>query len=135
MGRKDEGEGPRVEVVRADDAEPPEKKVSRTIERLLAEGVPMSHITLLSPFPWAESCASRLPQHIQRDLLQLDEFNLREFPPLQISFAQIQDFKGLENTAIILLDIDRGHFDQHPSPLLYVGMSRARAYLALVMNP
>lgn len=135
MGRKDEGEGPQVEVVQVDAAEPPENKVSRTIDRLLAEGVPMSHITLLSPSPWTESCAARLPQHIKRDLLQMDEFNLREFPPPQISFAQIQDFKGLENTAIILLDLDHGRFGQYSSPLLYVGMSRARAYLALVINP
>lgn len=135
MGRKEEGEGPLVEVVQSDASEPPETKVSRTITRLLDEGVPMSHITLLSPYPWSESCASRLSQHVQRDVLQMDEFNLREFPPAQISFARIQDFKGLENTAIVLMDLDRQHLDRSAPSLLYVGMSRARAYLALVMHP
>jgi hypothetical protein len=72
---------------------------------------------------------------MQRDVLQMDEFSLREFPPAQISFARIQDFKGLENTAIVLLDLDRTHLDQSARSLLYVGMSRARTYLALIINP
>jgi hypothetical protein len=134
MGRKEQGEGPLVEVVQADAGEPSETKTARTIGRLLEEGVPMSHITLLSPCSWSESCASRLPSHVQRDVMQMDEFSLREFPSPQISFARIQDFKGLENTAIVLLDLDRGHLDRSAPSLLYVGMSRARAYLALIIN-
>ncbi|MBM4092232.1 MAG: DUF2075 domain-containing protein [Planctomycetes bacterium] len=135
MGQKEQGEGPMVEVVQVDASEPAENKASRAIGRLLAAGVPMSHITLLSPLSWSESCASRLPRHVKRDVGQVDEFSLRTFPPAQISFARIQDFKGLENTAIVLLDLDHRHLDRSAPSLLYVGMSRARAYLALVVNP
>jgi hypothetical protein len=135
MGSKEQGEGPRVELVQADDDAPPETKATGIVARLLDQGVPMSQITLLSPHAWTDSCASRLPPHIRHDVLQLDEFSLRTFPPSRISFAQIRDFKGLENTAIVLLDLDPRHFAPAFSSLLYVGMSRARAYLALVMNP
>ncbi len=134
MGQKEQGEGPVVEVVQVGTDELAEEQLSRTIGRLLDEGVPKSQITLLSPCSWSDSCASRLPQHIKRDVLQVDEFSLRAFPPAQISFARIQDFKGLENTAIVLLDLDHRHLDRSSRSLLYVGMSRARAYLALVIN-
>ncbi len=134
MGQKEQGEGPIVEVIQVGAGETPEAKTSHTIGRLLEEGVPMPHITLLSPCSWSDSCASRLPQHVKRHVVQMDEFSLRGFPPAQISFARIQDFKGLENTAIVLLDLDHRHFDRSAPSLLYVGMSRARAYLALVIN-
>jgi superfamily I DNA/RNA helicase len=65
-------------------------------------------------------------------VVQLDEFSLRSFPPAQIGFAQIQDFKGLESLAVILLDLEPQHFDRTAPSMLYVGMSRAKAYLALV---
>ena len=92
----------------------------------------MSQITILSPQFWAESCASRLSEQLSRDIIQLDEFSMRQFPPARVSFARIQDFKGLENTAIVMVDLDEALFAQHPSSLLYVGMSRARAYLVMI---
>ena len=66
-----------------------------------------------------------------RDIVQLDEFSRRSFPPKHVSYVRIQDFKGLENTAIILVDLEDSHFDRSSQALLYVGMSRARAYFRL----
>jgi len=65
-------------------------------------------------------------------VIPLDEYSLRTFPPPQISFARIQDFKGLENTAILLADLSS--FSSSSRELLYVGMSRARAHLTLVLT-
>ena len=132
MGHKEQGEGPRVEFVEAQAGQSSERRTEAVIKKLLADGVAMSHITILSPRTWAESCASRLSDQISREVIQLDECSMREFPPSRISFARIQDFKGLENTAIVMVDLDKTLFDQHPPALLYVGMSRARAYLAMV---
>ncbi len=135
MGRADEGEGPNVEVIRLDATTPPELAAARTIRRLIDENVSMSQITILSPISFKESCASRLPEPLRRDVLPLDEFSLRRFPPPHISFAQIHEFKGLENAAIVLLDLDDRHFDRSAATTLYVGMSRARAYLSLHVRP
>ncbi len=132
MGHKDQGEGPQVEFIEMQSGESPEDIAGQVIAKLLNCGVLMSQITILSPRPWAESSASRLSGRIAREVVQLDEFSMRDFPPSRISFARIQDFKGLENTAIIMLDLDKNVFAQHPPSLLYVGMSRARAYLALL---
>jgi hypothetical protein len=131
MGIQEQGEGPLVETLRLGGDELPEKALSDTLRALQSDGVLASQITILSPKPWGESCASRLSGHVARDIVQLDEFSLRSFPPKHVSFARIQDFKGLENTAIILVDLDDSHLDKASPELIYVGMSRARAYLRL----
>lgn len=131
MGIQEQGGGPRVEVLRLTEGESGEDALVRTLRSLHSEGVSASQITILSPKPWSESCASRLTGHEGRDIVQLDEFSLRSFPPKHVSYARVQDFKGLENAAIILVDLEESHLDQSSPAMLYVGMSRARAYLRL----
>jgi len=134
MGHPEQGEGPRVEVIEAEGPQSSARRTEEVIRRLLAAGVGMSHITILSPRPWIESCASRLSEPLALDVIQLDEFSMRGFPPPRISFARIPDFKGLENTAIVMVDVDPTRLVAHPPAWLYVGMSRARTYLAMVME-
>jgi hypothetical protein len=131
MGSQEQGGGPRVELLRLDAGADGATALTQTLRSLQSEGVSPSQITVLSPKPWEESCASRLPGREGRDIVQLDEFNLRAFPPKHVSYARIQDFKGLENTVIILVDLEDSHLDRSAPALLYVGMSRARAYLRL----
>lgn len=50
-----------------------------------------------------------------------------------ITFSTIHGFKGLENSYIILTDIDRISNDEFKS-LLYVGMSRAKVGLIILIN-
>jgi len=131
MGSQEQGGGPRVEVLRLGGGTTGADALSQTLRNLQSEGVSLSQITVLSPKPWEESCASHLSGREARDIVQLDEFSLRSFPPKHVSFARIQDFKGLENAAIILVDLEDGHLDRASPALLYVGMSRARAYLRM----
>ncbi len=134
MGIQEQGGGPSVEVLRLTDDVSGADALAQTLRTLLEEGVSPSQITVLSPKPWSESCASRLAGREGRNIVQLDEFSMRSFPPRNISFARIEDFKGLENTAIILVDLAAGHLDRSAPALLYVGMSRARAYLRIQIN-
>lgn len=131
MGIQELGEGPRVEILRLNNDTRPEDALALAIQDLQDHGVAPAHITILSPNPWNTSCTARLPHPIRREICRLDEFNLRAFPPPRISFAQIQHFKGLENAAILLVDLHESHLDRSTPALLYVGMSRARAYLRL----
>ena len=50
-----------------------------------------------------------------------------------ITFSTIHGFKGLENSYIILTDINRINDDEFKS-LLYVGMSRAKVGLIILMD-
>jgi RecA/RadA recombinase len=52
---------------------------------------------------------------------------------LGVRFTTIHAFKGLESAAIILTDVDRID-DDHSRSLLYVGMSRARIQLHILMS-
>ncbi len=63
------------------------------------------------------------------DLSQLSRFPV----PGMITFSTIHGFKGLENSYIILTDIERMGNDEFKS-LLYVGMSRAKVALVLLVD-
>lgn len=134
MGVVNQGNGPAVQTIFVSTSQAIEKALEESLARLLESGVAPSNITILSPFSWAESSVSRLSDHLLRTIVQLDEFSMREFPPNRVSFARVHDFKGLENTAVIFTDLDASVLVQNPPSVLYVGMSRARAYLLLLLN-
>ena len=69
-----------------------------------------------------------------RHLIELDAFSMRDFPPKKMSFAQIADFKGLENEAVIVVDIPNPKKLNNSESLAehYVSMSRARVCLSLI---
>ena len=64
----------------------------------------------------------------------LDEYSFRKFPGDRISFSTIANFKGLENEAIIVVDLTdpkmfEGNLVNH-----YVAMSRARSFLSIIWS-
>ena len=71
---------------------------------------------------------------MKRIITKLDDFSVRSLPVQEISFAEIKNFKGLENEVVIVIDLI------HPTQLTedqdrvkhYVGMTRARAQLSLI---
>ncbi|MBF0232537.1 MAG: NERD domain-containing protein [Desulfamplus sp.] len=135
MGNRGTGEGPDVvECICGDEKSGDE--LYNNIREMLNNSVPPGSITILSPFAYAKSSASFLPESIKKNIINLDDYSIRSFPPSTISFAEIKNFKGLENDAIILIDLD------HPENLIggfnktihYVAMSRARALLCIIWN-
>jgi hypothetical protein len=64
--------------------------------------------------------------------MTLDEYSIRNFPPKEISFAEIYQFKGLENEAVIVVDLPPPDHSRDNFALHYIGMSRARAILSMV---
>ena len=53
--------------------------------------------------------------------------------PQAVPFCTVQSFKGLESPAVILCDIEAID-DREPQSLLYVGMSRARSHLSVLLH-
>jgi hypothetical protein len=133
MGVKGAGEGPEVKSYFY-----PEDSDSNTIlvdelNRLIRiEKINPGEITILSPLDLQKSSISKLRKDVLQRLIILDEYSLREFPPADINFASIHAFKGLENTCIIIVDLDETTFNESFRSALYVAMSRARAVLTLI---
>ena len=107
------------------------KILTNQLNELVNGGLALSQITILSPSCHNESIVKLLPLQWQQAIQQLDSYAIRSFPLDSVSFARIPDFKGLENDAIIVVDIKKadlsGSLNFH-----YVAMSRARAYLSVI---
>jgi len=133
MGANGTGEGPEVEewlVHRSESSFALESKITE----LLQKGVMPESITILSPFSFDKSSASSLTKKIQNQIIELDDYSVRAFPPKGTSFAEIKNFKGLENEVIIVVDLiepEKLNDDDDKTPH-YVAMSRARGLLSLI---
>ncbi len=137
MGVRGIGAGPKVRWHRARSPEESAQLLAEEIGSLLDDGgLSPGHVTVLSPHPFPESSAALLPEPMGRMLQILDEYSLRSFPPSRPSFAQIASFKGLENEAVIVIDLPEPYREAEDLlPLHYVAMSRPRAVLSLITRP
>ena len=103
------------------------------IDNMLKGGVSPGSITILSPLSYEESSVGLLPDKIKRNIVKLDDYSVRSFPVHQISFAEIKNFKGLENEVIIVIDLIKPDSIEDNSKVEhYVAMSRARALLSVI---
>lgn len=107
------------------------KSLEAILKRLSSEGIPPDSITILSPFRFENSSASALKN--ASDIINLNKFGKFRSGINKVSFSTIHGFKGLENSYIILTDIN---FLNNPEikSLLYVGMSRAKVGLFMILN-
>ena len=136
MGVRGTGNGPAVQVLQAGSAQQSADLLAQEIERLVDHGgLEPSELTLLSPRAYADSSAALLPAGLQSRIIVLDEYSLRHFPPPGIGFATITNFKGIENEAVIVIDLPPPGKDQTTNGEYYVGMSRGRSLLSLVYTP
>jgi len=135
MGVRGTGDGPEVTVLQATTAQQSAKRLAGEIERIIDHGgLSPSELTLLSPQAYADSSAALLPTKLQARIIVLDEFSLRHFPPAGISFATIANFKGIENEAVIVIDLPRPNPDTVSNSAHYVGMSRGRSLLTAIVR-
>ena len=98
------------------DIETEKDLLEQEIKTILAGGVKKKDITILSPFKFSNSVASKLTKYKICGVGESDE---------EITYCTIQGFKGLENAVIILTDIQT----YNKPDLMYVAMSRARSAL------
>jgi hypothetical protein len=130
MGVRGTGDGPSVVRYHAKTKQDAAELLAAEIERLTGRGgVLPAEITILSARAFDDSAAALLPPKIASGIIELDEFSLRDFPPKSVSFAEIENFKGLENEAVILIDLPRDADAPRLVTDTYVGMSRARSLL------
>lgn len=101
------------------------EKLTEILAKLKKEGVEESLITILSPKSLKYSCANEITEY----KISEDEEHSKD----SIFFSTIGKFKGMENSVIILTDID-GVFKEEDKNLLYVGITRAKEALFIITS-
>ncbi|WP_020508224.1 nuclease-related domain-containing DEAD/DEAH box helicase [Lamprocystis purpurea] len=135
MGVRGTGNGPQVRLCRVKSKPEAARILQVELERLINHGgLQPDAISILSPRPFPDSAAALLPAGPNSPILVLDEYSMRHFPPPGISFAEIAHFKGLENEAVVVIDLADPLTDPSPGTEHYVGMSRARTLLSLIYS-
>lgn len=133
MGNSGVGDGPSVRESFAHDRLEAIRFIEHELETLTEkEGFGFGDIVILSHLPFSDSLASSLPPRWQKTISVLDSASPLNATRQSIGFAQIQDFKGLENEAIVLIDLPATSSSPYWRPLHYVGMSRARVVLSMI---
>lgn len=110
-------DGPPVQYITWSTMEGQCKKLKDLLKQLENSHINPEQITILSPRKKEDSVMS-----------MLDGYTVKDFkvpPGMNTTFCTIQAYKGLENTVIILTDIEA--FSEEK--LMYVGLSRARSGL------
>lgn len=135
MGVRGAGRGPDVREFFAESEEEAVQLLKKELTYLIHhEGMSPGEITIVSSLPFSESIVSRLPIKFKEKIIELDQYSLRDFPSPKTSFVKIPDFKGLENQAVIVLDLSRFEKDSKELSLYYVAMSRPRVVLVTIWN-
>ena len=133
LGVQGAGAGPEVRRQTATDRQASAVWLVREIDDLvIAGGLAPGSVTVLSPFDLAESSIALLPSDAARRVRRLDEYSMREIPGDKVGFARIEEFKGLENEAIVVVDLPAPDGGDRNTAEHYVAMSRARSVLSLI---
>ncbi|MCY4361957.1 MAG: NERD domain-containing protein [Gammaproteobacteria bacterium] len=133
VGNSGVGDGPAVREVHVADAEGAIQALEQELRGLVdGEGFNPGDIVVLSPFPFAQSWTSSLPEDLRDSISVLDDASPRNLKRHTIGFAQIGEFKGLESEVIVLVDMPGPGHSENLRSCHYVGMSRARALLSMI---
>ncbi len=105
------------------------RQVANEVNRLLSEGIDPAQIVLLSDMRFENSLVSAGLPGVRCTVCDISKFKQTG----SIGFSTIHAFKGLEEDAVILLDVD-DIASPDARTNLYVGSSRARAYLTVCLD-
>ena len=133
LGVRGAGAGPAVRCQTAASRQDAAERAAREIEELVeVGGLAPGSVTILSPFDHADSSIAEMPPDAVRRVRRLDEYSMRSIPVDKVGFARIDEFKGLENEAIVVVDLPAPNRPDGNEAAHYVAMSRARSVLSMV---
>ena len=100
------------------------------IKKVSTSGLPINELIILSPRKFENSCAYYVSDPKAKEL-----HNIIELAAIQsfFWFATVQSYKGMESNYVFVTDIEDLTSDAAKS-LLYVGMSRARYGLTILIS-
>ena len=133
LGVRGTGAGPDVRIRTVATRRESAERIAREICELVdVGGLAPGSVTILSPFEFAESSVALMLPDAVRRVRRLDEYSMREIPGDKVGFARIEEFKGLENEAIVVVDLPSADGTNGKTAEHYVAMSRARSVLSLI---
>ena len=133
LGVRGAGAGPAVRCQTAANRRDSAERAAREMEELVdVGGLTPGSVTILSPFDLADSSVSEMPGGAVRRVRRLDEYSMRRIQGDKVGFARIDEFKGLENEAIVVVDLPAPNGGDPYIPAHCVAMSRARSVLSLI---
>lgn len=136
LGVKGAGMGPDVRQRNvADETESAEVIAAEIVELVDHGGLAPGTVIVLSPFDFDESSVAAVRGDAAHRIRRLDAFSMRALPGDTVGFARIDEFKGLENDAVIVVDLPDPRFWNDDPVSHYVAMSRPRSVLSLVCRP
>lgn len=112
-------------------------KLGEVVSELLSEGMNPSDLVLLSKRKFCDSVAAELslstPRHGTVTAVEIRGGSSLPARGTTLGFATVHSFKGMETPAAIFCDVDHVE-DDEPQALLYIGMSRARSLLIMMVH-
>ena len=105
--------------------------LEKTVRRLISDGLRLDDMVILSSRRLENSALATVEQVCDAPLV--DSSRSLNTDQRCIRYSTIHSFKGLESQVVMLVDIDEVDDDRSRS-LLYVGMSRARSLLILMIQ-
>ena len=133
LGVRGAGAGPAVRhQTAANRREAAERAAREIVEFVDVGGLAPGSVTILSPFELTDSSVAEMPSDVASRIRRLDEYSMRRVPADKVGFARIEEFKGLENEAILVVDLPAPKGADGNETAHYVAMSRARSVLSLI---
>jgi hypothetical protein len=112
------------------DEEHQKQLCDEILKKLFSEKLPYKEIVILSPKKFESTCLKSFAYHQIKEIKTINEISgIQNF----CGFATIQAFKGLESNYVLITDIEELSNELSKS-LMYVGMSRARYGLILLIS-
>ena len=109
------------------------------INTLLERGFKLDDITVLSYHGYASSALLSRdqlgPWRTRRFTSRYDSNGNQQYTDGELRVESLHRFKGLQSPAVVLSEIDFDEMDDESRRRLYVGMTRAKLALALVLTP
>lgn len=108
------------------------RQINEIVKKHRSDGIEIESITILSPKRLDRSCLAE-PERLSFKIVDLTSTGLSPCQGREIAFSTIHAFKGLESSTVIITDITH-LVDERNRALLYVGMSRARYSLSVLVS-
>lgn len=104
--------------------------IDEILKDLFSKKLPYNELVILSPKKFENTCLKSFSVHQIKEIKTINEISsTQNF----FGFATVQSFKGLESNYVLITDIEDLSSELSKS-LLYVGMSRARYGLILLIS-
>ncbi len=129
--RLNAADGPAVDYRFWSSGEDQLTELDRSLGDLLRDGIHPEHITILSPVRFDRSVASELARNRWK-VVDITG-GATSAPDGGVRFSTIHSFKGMETPVAVMTDL-RGIEEADRHALLYVGMSRARTCLVMLVH-